>query len=138
MMQTILLAVLGLGALISLTVLAYRFKYSRLPGWPPRDWRKLLSMFLLSGGGMSLTIVAWRLIGLVALRSLNDPWPLAYALYATLALIGLVLVSLGWALGKTSVSATLPGGASLNFGGGDSGDGEPLKSGDAIQMEKIG
>ncbi len=90
-----------------------------LPGWPPRDWRKLLAMFLLSGGGMAITVVAWRLISLVADRAPHDPWPLAYGLYGALGLIGLVLVSLGWTLGKTQVSGGV-GPASFNFSGGES------------------
>ncbi len=73
-----------------------------LPNWPPRDWRKLLAMVLLSGGGVAVTAFAWRLATLVAERSIGNPWPLAYSLYGVLVLIGLVLVSLGWALGKSA------------------------------------
>ena len=86
--------------------------------WPPRDGRKLIAMALLSGGGMALSVVAWRLIGLVAERSLNDPWPLAYSLYGALGLIGLVLVSLGWVIGKTSISGKI-GVAEFDLGGGE-------------------
>lgn len=89
-----------------------------LPGWPPREWRKLLAMLLLSGGGMALTVSAWRTTTLVAERSFNDPWPLAYSLYGTLALLGLVLVSLGWVIGKTTVSGKV-GAAEFNMGGGE-------------------
>jgi hypothetical protein len=92
-----------------------------LPGWPPRDWRKLLAMFLLSGGGMAITVVVWRLVTLVAERSVGDPWPLAYSLYGALGLLGLVLVSLGWTLGKSTVSGTM-GAASFSASGGDGGD----------------
>lgn len=92
-----------------------------LPGWPPRDWRKLLAMFLLSGGGMAITVVVWRLVTLVAERSVGDPWPLAYSLYGALGLLGLVLVSLGWTLGKSIVSAEA-GGAKFSASGGDDGD----------------
>ena len=98
-----------------------------LPGWPPRDWRKLLAMILLSGGGMAITVVAWRLISLVAERSTGDPWPLAYSLYGALGLLGLVLVSLGWTLGKSTVSGTI-GGASFSAAGGDGGDDPPTPS----------
>ena len=105
----------------------------KLPGWPPRDWRKLLAMFLLSGGGMAITIIIWRLIGLIALRSILDPWPLAYSLYGSQALVALVLISLGWVLGKSTISGTLPGGASFSAGGGDdAGDGAQIVA-DAAQ-----
>ncbi|MGL5735491.1 MAG: hypothetical protein ACRCYS_11545 [Beijerinckiaceae bacterium] len=97
----------------------------KIPGWPPRDWRKLLAMVLLSGGGMAITVVLWRLITLVADRSVNDPWPLAYGLYGSLGLIGLVLVSLGWTLGKTQVSGGV-GPANFNLSGGES-DKEDMK-----------
>jgi hypothetical protein len=75
-------------------------------------------MALLSGGGMALTVSAWRTTSLVADRSVGDPWPLAYALYGTLALLGLVLVSLGWVIGKTSVSGKV-GAAEFSLGGGE-------------------
>lgn len=87
--------------------------------WPPRDGRKLIAMFLLSGGGMALTVSAWRTTTLVAERSVNDPWPLAYSLYGTLALLGLVLVSLGWVIGKTSIKGSVAG-AEFDLGGGES------------------
>lgn len=88
-----------------------------MKGWPPRDWRKLLAMILLSGGGMALTVFAWQQTKLVAERSLNDPWPLAYALYGVLFLIGIVLISLGWVIGKTSISGGVgPANFSLNGG----------------------
>ncbi len=86
--------------------------------WPPRDGRKLIAMFLLSGGGMALTVSAWRTTTLVAERSLTDPWPLAYSLYGTLALLGLVLVSLGWVIGKTAVTGKV-GAAEFTLGGGE-------------------
>lgn len=88
-------------------------------GWPPRDGRKLIAMGLLSGGGMALTLSAWRTTTLVAERSVNDPWPLAYSLYGTLALLGLVLVSLGWVIGKTAISGKIAG-AEFDLGGGES------------------
>ena len=66
--------------------------------------RKMLliipAVALLSGGGMAMTVFAWRTTTLVAERSMNDPWPLAYSLYGTLALLGLVLTSLGWVIGR--------------------------------------
>lgn len=90
-----------------------------LPSWPPRDWRKLLAMMFLSGGGVALTVFAWRTTTLVADRSKDDPWPLAYSLYGVLGLVGIVLLSLGWVIGKTALSGTVAG-ASFNVSGGES------------------
>lgn len=89
-----------------------------MKGWPPRDWRKLLAMLLLSGGGMALTLFAWRQTDLVAERSVGDPWPLAYALYGILFLIGIVLISLGWVIGKASISGGV-GPATFSVNGGE-------------------
>ena len=87
--------------------------------WPPRDGRKLIAMGLLSGGGMAMTVFAWRLATLVAERSPGDPWPLAYGLYGALGLLGLVLISLGWVIGKTAISGKI-GVAEFDLGGGES------------------
>lgn len=76
-------------------------------------------MILLSGGGMATTVFAWRLATLVAERSKGNPWALAYALYGALVLIGLVLISLGWTLGKSAMKGTLPGGATFDVTGGE-------------------
>lgn len=99
--------------------------------WPPRDWRKILAMLLLSGGGMALTVFAWRTTTLVAERSANDPWPLAYSLYGALALVGVVLLSLGWVIGKTSVSGSA-GPMSFYVSGGE----DAIQSGDTVTMVK--
>lgn len=106
------------------------------PNWPPRDWRKLLAMFLLSGGGMAMTLFAWHALTLTAERS-KSPWPVAYALYGILVLIGLVLISLGWTLGKSSLSGQLPGGASFSASGGDDDDdAAPVRDGDSVTIVK--
>lgn len=89
-----------------------------LPPWTPRDWRKSAAMLLLTGEGTALTIVAWRLITLVAERSPANPWALAYGLYGVLALIGLVLLALGWALGKAQIAGRI-GPATFDASGGD-------------------
>lgn len=90
-------------------------------------------MLLLSGGGMAITVVAWRLITLVAERSADDPWPLAYGLYGTLGLVGLVLVSLGWTLGKTSVSGGV-GPANFSLTGGESDGPTSLQVEGAVEI----
>jgi len=47
-------------------------------------------------------------------------WPLAYALYGILFLIGIVLISLGWVIGKTSISGGV-GPATFSLNGGEEG-----------------
>lgn len=76
-------------------------------------------MLFLSGGGVALTVFAWRTTTLVADRSKDDPWPLAYSLYGVLGLVGIVLLSLGWVIGKTAMSGSVAG-ASFNVSGGES------------------
>jgi hypothetical protein len=71
--------------------------------WPPRDWRAMLALLFLGGGGMAITVFAWRLATLTAERS-QSPWPIAYALYGTLGLIGVVLTGFSYVLGKRSWS----------------------------------
>lgn len=73
------------------------------PMWPPRDWRQLLALLFLGGGGMAITVFAWRLATLTAEKS-QSPWPTAYALYGALGLIGVVLTGFSYVLGKRSWS----------------------------------
>jgi hypothetical protein len=69
------------------------------PSWPPRDWRMLLALLFLGGGGFAMTVFAWRLATLTAEKS-TSPWPVAYALYGALGLIGIVLTGFSYVLGK--------------------------------------
>lgn len=80
-------------------------------------------MLLLSGGGVALTGFAWWTTGLVAERSRHDPWPLAYSLYGALGLIGVVLLSLGWVIGRTAVSGSA-GPVSFTVSGGEDTPGD--------------
>ena len=73
------------------------------PGWLPRDWRQMIALFFLGGGGMAVTIFAWRLATLTAERS-TGPWPVAYALYGALGLIAVVLTGFSYVLGKRAWS----------------------------------
>jgi hypothetical protein len=66
---------------------------------PARDWRMLLALLFLGGGGIASTVLAWHLARLTAELS-SGPWPLAYALYGTLGLIGVVLTGFSYVLGK--------------------------------------
>lgn len=106
--------------------------------WPARAWRKLLALLLLAGGGIALTLTAWRLVTLVARRSPFDPWPLAYALYGALGLIAIVLLSFGWVLGRTTISGSV-GAASFNASGGSDDADEPpapIRDGDSVTIAK--
>jgi hypothetical protein len=71
--------------------------------WPPRDSRQLLALLFLGGGGVALTVFAWRLATLTANKS-QSPWPVAYALYGTLVLLGIVLTGFSYVLGKSRLS----------------------------------
>lgn len=95
----------------------------RSPVWPPRDWRKLLAMILLSGGGMAMTVFGWRALTITAQLS-KDAWPVAYALYGILGLIFTVFTALGWVIGKSKNDLELPGGVKWMSRGGED-DGTP-------------
>ena len=73
----------------------------RLPAWPPRDWRRMLALFFLAGGGMACTALAVLLAHMVAERSAG-PWALAYALYMALGLISMVLGAFTWVMGRAT------------------------------------
>lgn len=89
-------------------------------GWPPRDWRMIIALFFLGGGGMAMTVFSWRLATLTAEKSVS-PWPIAYALYGALGLIGVVLTGFSYVLGKKSMrfSATREGLSADSSGGDD-------------------
>ncbi len=89
------------------------------PNWPPRDWRMLIALFMLSTAGAG----AWWLAKisldkLVMLSSaVGTVWPVAYYSYGSLTI--LAIPSLGFALvvGLKSFKATGPGDTSLEFQG---------------------
>ena len=92
------------------------------PNWPPRDYRMLIALFFLGGGGMAMTVFAWRLATLTADKS-QSPWPIAYALYGTLTLLGIVLTGFSYVLGKRSLSLKAgKDGISADTTGGDDDD----------------
>lgn len=79
---------------------------SWFPTWPPRDWRMLLALVFLAGGGMAVTALA-----AAALYSLGwMDWPavvaparirwLGYFGISSLGLIAIVLTSFGFVLGR--------------------------------------
>ena len=70
---------------------------------PAVDFRKLIAILLLGGSGVSMTVFAWRLADLTASKS-QSPWPIAYALYATLFIILNVVIGISALLGRRSSS----------------------------------
>lgn len=99
--------VLMLAAIVAIAVLlAWRVPQLRAAGWPPRDWRMLLALLFLTGGGVACTsLAAW------SLRAIADgAWPavvaplrirwLGYLGLAAMVLIGIVLTSFGFVLGR--------------------------------------
>jgi predicted MFS family arabinose efflux permease len=89
------------------------------PAWPPRDWRMLIALVFLGGGGFAMTVFAWRLATLTAQKS-TSPWPVAYALYGVLGLIGIVLTGFSYVLGKRTLNFSASrAGISAGTSGGD-------------------
>jgi hypothetical protein len=95
----------------------------RVPmNWPPRDSRQLIALFFLGGGGAAMTVFAWRLATLTAQKS-QSPWPVAYALYGALVLIGIVLTGFSYVLGKRTFNFKVSKeGVSADSTGGDEED----------------
>lgn len=88
----------------------------RLPGWPPRDLRAFVALSASIGGAAVLTaLLAW-IIRVFQLWHIPDP--LANIAYGLLAIIGIVLMSLGLAINRRSVKASGLG-FSLDATGGD-------------------
>jgi len=67
--------------------------------WSPRDWRGLLGVIMLGGGGIAVTVLAWRSLDALAAKS-TSPWPVAYFAYGCLVLIGVVLTGFSAILGR--------------------------------------
>lgn len=94
------------------------------PSWLSPDWRRTLLALVFAGAGIALTIVSvW-----LAWNVLRAPWPatlaaarlniIGGALYATLALIALVLTGLSMTVALRQVSARFMG-ADFSASGGD-------------------
>lgn len=87
-----------------------------LPGWPPRDLRAFVALVASIGGAIMLTaLLAW-IIRVFQLWHLPDP--MANIAYGLLAIIGVILMSLGLAINRRSVKASGLG-FSLDATGGD-------------------
>lgn len=67
--------------------------------WTARDWRALIGVAMLGGGGVAMTALAWRSLTVLAEKSVS-PWPVAYFAYGCLMLIGIVLLGFSAILGR--------------------------------------
>lgn len=70
-----------------------------MSGWTARDWRALIGVAMLGGGGIAVTVLAWLALKLLAEKS-TSPWPAAYFAYGCLILIGIVLTGFSAILGR--------------------------------------
>lgn len=70
-----------------------------MTGWTPRDWRALIGVAMLGGGGIAVTALAWQALTITAEKS-TSPWPAAYFGYGCLVLIGIVLTGFSAILGR--------------------------------------
>jgi hypothetical protein len=92
-----------------------------LPGWPPRDWRAFLALIASVAGAATLTgFAAWLVHILRSWQGFDQLriTILGNALYAVLAIVGLVLVGLGLAINRRSIKGSFLG-ASIEAQGGD-------------------
>lgn len=67
--------------------------------WSPRDLRALIGVAMLGGGGIAVTVLAWKSLDAMAEKS-TSPWPVAYFAYGCLVLIGVVLTGFSAILGR--------------------------------------
>lgn len=96
-----------------------------LPEWPPRDWRMLLALLFLAGGGVACTWLVWAIIAALT----DGAWPeaaaplrirwLGYLGLGLLFLIAIVLTSYGFVLGRRAWRARGPAGFEFDASGGE-------------------
>lgn len=106
-------------------------KSSRLPGWPPKDWRALIALVASVAGAAVLTGFAGWLVWIIW----RGGWPvetadkrieaLARALLGVLLTVSIVLISLGLAINRRTVKGSI-GVASFEASGGEGEDGQQV------------
>jgi hypothetical protein len=88
-----------------------------IPEWPARDWRALVALVGSIAGAAVLTLLLAWIIYLFQLWVRADQ--LANIAYGLLAIIGAVLLTLGFAINRRSIKLTREG---LEASGGDPED----------------
>ena len=95
-----------------------------LPTWPPRDWRAFIALLASIAGAATLTVFTAWLVWIVW-RGGWQPGTetarieaLAWAMLGALAIVGIVLISLGLAINRRTLKGSL-GPASFEASGGD-------------------
>ena len=101
---------------------------SRVPSWPPRDWRALIALTASIAGAAVLTGFSIWLVKLLVAFARADPrlrmdviHALATSNYGLPAIIGAVLLSLGLAINRRSMKGSAFG-ASFEAAGGEGHD----------------
>lgn len=90
-----------------------------LPTWPPRDWRMLVALGMLSVAGAGAWLLSkWSLDHLVAMSvALGVIWPLAYYAYGALMLLAIPSIGFAMVVGLKAFKLTGPGGTSAGIEG---------------------
>lgn len=70
-----------------------------MKNWTARDWRQVIGVMALAGGGVSVTVLAGFALQILAEKSVT-PWPAAYFGFGCLILIGIVLTGFSAILGR--------------------------------------
>lgn len=95
------------------------------PEWPPKDWRAIIALVAsIAGAGVMTGFAAW-LVWILW----RGGWPvatsgqriaaLAWALLLVLSTVALILLGLGMAINRRAGKIKLPGGAEVEFSGGE-------------------
>ena len=90
-----------------------------IPNWPPRDWRMMVALFLLSVAGLGAWLLARAsLVAVIALSTmLGSIWPLAYYSYGALILLSLPTLGFSFVVGLQSFKFKGPGDTELDVNG---------------------
>ena len=91
-------------------------KWPGWPAWPARDWRAIIALLGSIAGAAVLTLGLFYIVRLFEAWRL--PEPLAKIAYGLLAIIGIVLFALGFAINRRSVKGAF-GPASFEASGGE-------------------
>lgn len=102
-----------------------------IPEWPPRDWRALIALVASIVGAAVLTVLLAWIIYLFQIWVRADP--LANIAYGLLAIIGAVLLTLGFAINRRSIKLTRDG---LEASGGDPESSDPPAKSVSVEIKQ--